>query len=392
MKVAIIAFNGIYPFMSHGPAITLYALVKGLEELGLEAYIFTRNTGSNFPRNFLSHNVKIVDITRIKHFNEPYSICYALSFLKNAFSTREGSINATLLFKHYLNTLDIVYYNMPPIDPFTVSFPMLADRYRKKQVYYLQGSLINERKNSPLRYMFKFLVKMGYFDTIIVPTERARKQAERLIAARNVVVIPNCIYTPIYEKHMETTLKLDGEINLLSVSRLVPIKRVDVTIKAFSKVVEINPKAHLYIAGDGPLMRALVMMVRKLGVEGNVHFLGHIKHDKLIDLYLASDIFVLSSDDENMSVSSLEAMASKCAVVLTEPAATDLIEDGINGLVFKPGDWRSLYEKLITLIDNPKMMKQLGEKAYETIRKRYDYRVVALRTKRLFEELLYAGH
>ena len=69
------------------------------------------------------------------------------------------------------------------------------------------------------------------------------------------------------------------------------------------------PNAHLIVAGDGPLRVELEREMNKLSVRDNVHFLGSVPRAKVHDLYQATDIFIMPSEEEGSPHSLIEAMA-----------------------------------------------------------------------------------
>jgi len=148
-------------------------------------------------------------------------------------------------------------------------------------------------------------------------------------------------------------------------------------LKAFSTITSQYPSARLYIAGSGPLEEFLKELSSKLDISEKTTFLGHLQHKRLRILYRSADMFILPSDAEFMSISLLEAMASKCPVVATDVAATEVIENGRNGLVFPHGDSAALTKSVLKLADDETLRKKLSGAAYLTVKEKFDYRVVA---------------
>jgi len=278
---------------------------------------------------------------------------------------------------------DIVFYNSPPTDVITFTYPFFARLSGKKQVYYLHGSLINERVYSKSRKYFRSLAHMGFFDKVLIPLESSKNIAAKLVCPYEIIAtIPSCVVTPWYED--PDKIPLEGDPTILYVGRLVQVKRVDILLKAFSTVTLQHPSARLYLAGSGPLESSLKKLCTKLSLSEKVVFLGHIQHKKLGVLYRSSEIFVLPSDAELMSISLLEAMASKCAVVASNIAASEVVENGHNGLVFPRGDFKTLANNISILADDKALRKKLSSEAYITVKKKFDYRVVA---PKLIEEM-----
>jgi glycosyltransferase involved in cell wall biosynthesis len=80
---------------------------------------------------------------------------------------------------------------------------------------------------------------------------------------------------------------------------------------------------------------------------------------------MASDIFVFSSESETQGMVILEAMAGKCAVVaIRSSGIDDIIHNEYNGFKTK-SDLNLWSEKVIYLMENPKILKEMSQNAYD---------------------------
>lgn len=103
---------------------------------------------------------------------------------------------------------------------------------------------------------------------------------------------PSRIFDYKPREDMKAKLNLVGRKMILSVSRLVPKKRVDLCIEAFSKIAKRLSDVVLIIGGNGPEKNRLKEMVKSLGIESEVRFVGYIKDEELWDYYACCDLFV----------------------------------------------------------------------------------------------------
>jgi glycosyltransferase involved in cell wall biosynthesis len=99
---------------------------------------------------------------------------------------------------------------------------------------------------------------------------------------------------------------------LMSAGGLEKRKGFDLLIRAMQR---LDASIHLVIAGDGPERSSLESLSASLGVTAQVHLVGH--RNDVADLMLASDIFVLASRGEGMSVAMLEAISCGRPVIST---------------------------------------------------------------------------
>ena len=97
-------------------------------------------------------------------------------------------------------------------------------------------------------------------------------------------------------------------------------------------------------------------------------YIGGIPHNELFRYYSQGSVFVLPSLEEGLSLSMLEAMACGLPVIITEhTGGKDIITDGKEGFIIPIRDVNALKEKILYLYDNPKICKQMGDRAREKI-------------------------
>lgn len=119
------------------------------------------------------------------------------------------------------------------------------------------------------------------------------------------------------------------------------------------------------------LARKIRDEVRALGAERHVVFVE--KASAIEKYYRAADVFVLPSTREGLPNALLEAMAAglPCVASRLEGVTDVLIDHGVNGLLFPPGDVAALEDALRFLMENPPRAWELGRRARETVGNRY---------------------
>ncbi len=119
-------------------------------------------------------------------------------------------------------------------------------------------------------------------------------------------------------------------------ANLVALKRHGDLIHSVKTLHERGIQCELWLAGDGPLRASLEHLVRALGLEESVRFLGQLPHDEVIEIYRSQAIAcaVLASSIEGIPVSLMEAMSFGIPVVATEVGGVpELLGDGCGVIV-----------------------------------------------------------
>jgi colanic acid/amylovoran biosynthesis glycosyltransferase len=180
-------------------------------------------------------------------------------------------------------------------------------------------------------------------------------------------------------------------IRLLSVGRLSQEKGQAMLIESLSAVSARGLNIRLHLVGDGPDRRWLEQYAQQLGVSSQVVFEGWIDQPELMKLYSNTDIFVLSSLAEGIPMVLLEAMAlEKPCVAPCICGIPELIEHGVNGMLFSVSDVDELSESVSRLAESAGLRERIGKKARETVVREYDMARNTARLAAILEERLMA--
>jgi glycosyltransferase involved in cell wall biosynthesis len=121
--------------------------------------------------------------------------------------------------------------------------------------------------------------------------------------------------------------------------RLIPLKRTDLSIRAFGLVRNSHPDAVLTILGDGPERAKLVALASKLGLSSAVRFMGHVSHGQVYDHFRKSRVFTTMSSSERLPNTVKEAMFAGCVCVVSRTVGIEeLIEHGASGFIVEQED------------------------------------------------------
>lgn len=189
---------------------------------------------------------------------------------------------------------------------------------------------------------------------------------------RKVKVIPGGVTIHSNEKTtslIDRKYKLKNKKVILFTGRLTKHKGVEYLLKA-AKYIK-DPQAEVFIIGEGSEEEKLKKQAKELKLK-NINFLPYMRGKKLKELrqfYKRADIFVAPSIwNEPFGLVILEAMAYGTPVIATKKGGiTSIVKDGVNGLLVRARASRKLATAINTLLENDKLRKKLGQKAYQTI-------------------------
>ncbi|MFC1608195.1 glycosyltransferase family 4 protein [Candidatus Latescibacterota bacterium] len=174
-------------------------------------------------------------------------------------------------------------------------------------------------------------------------------------------------------EHLLKKYDLEGKKLLVTVGRLVERKGHDLVLRTLS-MMKSHPDLHYVIAGSGPDLERLESLALELGVDERVTFLGRVDESELADCYRLSDIFVMPNrmiagrpdSIEGFGMTFIEANACGRPVIGGRSGgALDAVEDGVTGYLIDPEVSSDLEEKIVYLLDNPNIAKEMGRRGRE---------------------------
>lgn len=222
------------------------------------------------------------------------------------------------------------------------------NNYFKKIFYYLQDIQI-----------YKFVKHASAFITL------TKKDALEWQKIRECQVIPNFIpsISENRNKHNEIYKRV------IVFGRLEIPKGYDILLNSWSIVNSTHPHWILDIYGDGGEKNNLIALKEHLKLNSSVHING-ILSDINTELQ-KSDIFVLSSRYEGFALTLTEAMSNgiPCIAFDCPYGPSDIIKDGIDGILVENGNTKALAEKICYLIENDVKRKEMGNQAYQNVQR-----------------------
>jgi len=187
------------------------------------------------------------------------------------------------------------------------------------------------------------------------------------ICSRDVYVIPNGVdwhrFEGVAGDRLRSKLQIEeDEKVIIFVGTLRPVKGVKYLIQAMNIIRQEDAKVRLLLVGDGEEKQSLERLVKELGLEEAVKFVGEVPNEKVPQYMVASDILVLPSLSEGFPNVLLEAMASGLPIVATNvDGVPEIISHDENGLLVEPGDSHQLAEAILSLLQNDDMRRTFSQ-------------------------------
>jgi N-acetyl-alpha-D-glucosaminyl L-malate synthase BshA len=207
---------------------------------------------------------------------------------------------------------------------------------------------------------------------------------------KDIRVIPNFVDTAKYHRlpsdEIRGSFAPAGEKVVIHVSNFRAVKRVPDVIRVFGEIRKKVP-SKLLLAGDGPDRSACELLVRDLGLQEHVRFLG--KQQELIPLLSAADLMLMPSQSESFGLSALEAMACEVPVVSSSVGGLpELQVHGETGYIAEIGDIDRMARYAVELLTNEVRHTLFRSAARKRAVEQFDVHTIVTQYESYYEECL----
>ncbi len=308
--------------------------------------------------------------------------------------------------------LDIIHANLPLVPSFAIpndsskaivcavhstwkGEAMVTKRDNPKELNPNEKSML--RFNFVLRSYEKKLMKRS--DALIAVSKYTVDELTELygINKKKIHVIYNGVDIQKFkprpnraELRREFGLEEDTKI-VLFVGRLYHRKGLETLLHSIPPVLKEFSNVKFVISGKGFKQKeeSLKNLAKQLDIEEHVTFLGYVPDEKLPNLYSASDIFVLPAIYENFPFAILEAQSTGLPVISTKVGGIpEFLVDNENGFLIDPGDPTQLTQRVLTLLQDPKLAKEMGDRGRRLIEEKFDWHLITGQVIDLYHKLL----
>ena len=186
-------------------------------------------------------------------------------------------------------------------------------------------------------------------DQTISVGERLRKDLETYnVSGKQIKIVPNLIDTDRFVLPKLQSPYHKKKFTFMTLALLEPIKGMDVLIKAFSRLQDLN--VELIIGGEGSQRETLETFAKEVKADDRITFLGKVPREEVPKLMQQMDSFVLASRFETFGIVYIEALASGKPVIGTRCGGPEMIINEHNGILVPVDDEQALAEAMREMI------------------------------------------
>lgn len=236
-------------------------------------------------------------------------------------------------------------------------------------------------------------------DRVVAISQSVREDLiERRIPAEKIAVIPNGIdvtaFAPLMPKQRAEMRALLGEEPdrqrrfVAFVGNFIERKGARFFLDALPAVLEQRPDVWPVLIGEGEEEEMLRERARELGLEGRLAFIGKLAQ-QLPAFLGAIDALVVPSLEEPFGLIAAEAMACLTPVVAFDvDGLREVVQDGVTGFLVPPRSAEGLTDAMLRLLEDDDQRREMGRRARERMKERFNIETQALRYLDLYRDVL----
>ncbi len=250
-----------------------------------------------------------------------------------------------------------------------------------KIIFTAHGFAFNEDKPKIIKiflFILNYITILLCHKTIVINQKELNQIRKLPFISKKLELI----YLGIGEINtLKVNKDLSGPISIGTISELTKNKGLEYAIEAVARLK--NRNINFTILGEGEERSKLAALIRELGLTDIVQLLGFKENaSSYLSLF---DIFTLTSLKEGMPYAILEAGQVGLPVIASNVGGiSEMIEDGISGIIVEPKNVEQIVSALILLIENKKKREELGANLKKTVAKKFSLKKMLDKTKELY--------
>lgn len=211
------------------------------------------------------------------------------------------------------------------------------------------------------------------FDLIIAVSNNVAEVLDEYLSRKGLDIPVLPLYAGIDLSVFYPTPEVEKEWDIAFMGRLEKMKSVDLFPEMLVQLKQAFPNLKMLVTGEGSLKSSLLEDFDRKEVSQMVQYLGVVETERVPELINQSRIFIYPSREEPFGLSIIEAMACGVPVVTTNVfGPSEIITNGLDGLVVNPNDVSALAEAIRSLLDDKQLRIQMGAQGRATVEDRFD--------------------
>lgn len=377
MKILILT-NYYPPYYIGGYELACFQTVKYLENIGHEVFVLTgehKKQSSKFEKVY--RKLKYINYTNSSYKNKHSVECFN-------YETTKEFIEITKPDLVYVWSLRLV--SLSPL--------WAVEKLNKKKVFeigdfwmkgFLSNHLFSKIKRKVKEFLPVFKARKIEIDPIISVSKWMIKDMKELYGSKKIFHVPNG--TTISNKKYE---KSRHRMNYIFCGRLDYSKGLDIALKALGNLKDKRlDDFNLDIYGDGDqnYIKKCKKIVQLLNLEDNVIF--HGKKDDLSKAYEKAHVLLMPTRmKEPFGLVIIEAMNYGVIPIATNNyGPSEIIDDDINGLLFKPSSINDLIYKILLIHNNWDLLEKYGDNAKKKVKEKFNMNIVKKQVENILLDL-----
>ena len=359
--------SDLYPYSIGGLGVHVHELSKEIVKRGHQVTVFTCEKHPKLYHNQVNG----------------YNVYYFNTFM-NTFGFSAPPSMLTALFKK-VDDFDIVHAHSHLF--FSTHMAAFVRKFKKTPLIVTNHGFVSQRVPFTIQKIaLPIVAKWTYSnaDAIICYTSEMKEEMENWgIRTENVRIIHNGVNTEFFRPLNNN----DKEYDIIWVGRYVPGKGIEFLIQSLSELKKEFKDFKVLMIGSGPLKKSIEEMVIKSNLTNHITFIEKISNDDLLYYYNKSKLFVLTSIEEGVPRTILEAMACGLPVVCSDLPQLKTLIDG-SGILVPKKDGISIANAIMKILNDDKFYERLSMNARQKIITKYSWEDTVTKTIQLYEELI----
>ena len=331
--------------------------IKNPEAGGAELYfheIFKRLNTRGYDVTVLAHRVKGLPDEEV--VDGMHTVRIGDKFLFNYAAFRYA--------RKHQKEYDLIVEDLNKI-PFFTRFGVKTKRLHMV-MHFFRKSIFRETFFPMALYVYMMECAVALFykgeNFLAISQSTADEIADMGIEAKWTEVVEPGIDTEYFRP---TQPKADPPV-ISYVGRLMKYKNAQFVINAMPRLRELVPGIVLEVAGGGDYRSELEALVKRLGVEDSVRFLGRVSEDEKRDLLSRSSLFINPSFKEGWGINNIEAnLCGTISMSNNVAGLKDSVVDGVTGLLYENDDPEGFCEKAAAVLHDRDRLETLEKNARE---------------------------